>query len=438
MPRFSYHHLEIAGSLGGVRMRALRVLTLGFFGLVAGALGWSAKADDLVIPYACEMDNGAPHLKPASATSYRIIGPKEDLSFTACGSSSDSCEMMMVHKFDIECAGHKVSWARVAASAPEVGVVLPAHLPDDFAPISRFKGRLVLPGFGRTTHLASVERRPLSADSVIETGAVDPGPRAPQWVTVVDPVRGIAGASGAFKVAGVISVLLISLMAGCFFVARRRTPWTFDFAGPAEPAEPDIEGSWTAGKRAYARTAGAFWRNYRNRSSKPEAVERDDTVSKTLAAVHARIVETELLIATLPPDLLLREVLQTELDGLRARAAGFARRSDQLDAKKTSAGLRSVLRDLDRMTRIVNGTVRQEDQQGSASLDPPATVFEAYRVLGLNSDAPPTAVKKVVDALRMSWHPDHARNDADRRQREERIKQVNAAWDLLKEAQAAA
>jgi DnaJ-class molecular chaperone len=96
------------------------------------------------------------------------------------------------------------------------------------------------------------------------------------------------------------------------------------------------------------------------------------------------------------------------------------------------------LRDLDRMTRIVNGTVRQEDQQGSASLDPPATVFEAYRVLGLNSDAPPTAVKKVVDALRMSWHPDHARNDADRRQREERIKQVNAAWYLLKEAQAAA
>jgi len=421
-----------------VRMRALGVLTLGFFCLAAGALGYSAKADDLVIPYACVMDNGAPRLQPASATSYPIIGPREDLPFSACGSSSDSCETMMVHKFAIECAGHKVSWARVAASAHGVGVVLPAHLPDGFAPISRFRGRLVLPGFGRTTHLPNVERRPLSADSVIETGTVEAGPPEPQWVTVVDPVRGIAGASGAFKVAGVISVLLISLMAGCFFVARRRTPWTFDFAGPAGAAEPDADGSWSAGKRSYARTAGGFWRNYRSWSSKPDALERDDTVSKTLAAVHARIVETELLVATLPPDLLLRDVLQTELDALRARAAGFARRSDQLDAKKTSAGLRVILRDLDRMTRIVNGTVRQEDQQGSASLDPPATVFEAYRVLGLNSDAPPTAVKKVVDALRMSWHPDHARNDADRRQREQRIKQVNAAWDLLKGAQAAA
>ena len=54
------------------------------------------------------------------------------------------------------------------------------------------------------------------------------------------------------------------------------------------------------------------------------------------------------------------------------------------------------------------------------------------------AEAPPAAVKKVVDALRMSWHPDHARNEADRRHREERIKQINAAWDILKSAKAAA
>lgn len=420
-------------------MRALGALTLGFFGLAVGVPGWSARADDLVIPYACQMDHGTPRLQPAPATDYRIIGTREDLPFSACGASTDACEMMMVHKFTIECAGHKVSWARVAASAHGVGVALPAHLPDGFAPISRFKGRLVLPGFGRTTHLPHVERRTLSADSVIETGAVERDPQEPRWVTVVDPAGGMmAGTGGAFKVAGVISVLLISLMAGCLLVARRRMPSTFDFAGPAERSEADIERSWTAGRRAYARTAGAFRRSYRNWSSKPEGRRRDDTVSKTLDAVHARIVETELLIATLPYDLLLREVLQTELDGLRARAADFARRSDQLDGKRTSVGLRSILRDLDRMTRIVNGTVRQEDHQGSAALDPPATVFEAYRVLGLNPDAPPTAVKKVVDALRMSWHPDHARNEVDRLQREERIKQVNAAWDLLKGVQVAA
>jgi preprotein translocase subunit Sec63 len=68
----------------------------------------------------------------------------------------------------------------------------------------------------------------------------------------------------------------------------------------------------------------------------------------------------------------------------------------------------------------------------SAEADVPSNIFEAYRVLGLNADAPDAAVKKIVDALRMSWHPDHARNEQDRHYREQRIKQVNAAWDLLK------
>jgi DnaJ-class molecular chaperone len=100
--------------------------------------------------------------------------------------------------------------------------------------------------------------------------------------------------------------------------------------------------------------------------------------------------------------------------------------------------LRAVQRDLDRITRIVYGTARKEEAAAPRPADVPSTVFEAYRILGLNPEAPPAAVKKVVDALRMSWHPDHARSEADRRHREERIKQINAAWDLLKTSQAAA
>jgi hypothetical protein len=40
-------------------------------------------------------------------------------------------------------------------------------------------------------------------------------------------------------------------------------------------------------------------------------------------------------------------------------------------------------------------------------------------------------LKKIVDALRMSWHPDHARDAADRVLREDRIRQINIAWDLI-------
>lgn len=70
----------------------------------------------------------------------------------------------------------------------------------------------------------------------------------------------------------------------------------------------------------------------------------------------------------------------------------------------------------------------------------PQTRVDALRVLGIgvSSDANQTAIKKVVDGLRMSWHPDHADGEDDRRVRELRLKQINAAWELISGARAEA
>lgn len=58
---------------------------------------------------------------------------------------------------------------------------------------------------------------------------------------------------------------------------------------------------------------------------------------------------------------------------------------------------------------------------------------DALRVLGLggSSEANQTAIKKIVDGLRMSWHPDHAEGENDRNIRELRLKQINAAWEIM-------
>jgi hypothetical protein len=64
----------------------------------------------------------------------------------------------------------------------------------------------------------------------------------------------------------------------------------------------------------------------------------------------------------------------------------------------------------------------------------PSTRSEAYQVLGIGvaPSASEAAIKKVVDALRVTWHPDHAKDEADRALRELRSKQINAAWELLR------
>jgi hypothetical protein len=68
----------------------------------------------------------------------------------------------------------------------------------------------------------------------------------------------------------------------------------------------------------------------------------------------------------------------------------------------------------------------------------PQTRADALRVLGIgvSSKANQTAIKKIVDGLRMSWHPDHADGEDDRNIRELRLKQINAAWELISGARA--
>jgi hypothetical protein len=63
----------------------------------------------------------------------------------------------------------------------------------------------------------------------------------------------------------------------------------------------------------------------------------------------------------------------------------------------------------------------------------PRTRSDALRVLGMGvtADANLAAIKKIVDGLRQTWHPDLARDPSEREVREQRMKQINVAWDIL-------
>jgi hypothetical protein len=61
----------------------------------------------------------------------------------------------------------------------------------------------------------------------------------------------------------------------------------------------------------------------------------------------------------------------------------------------------------------------------------PTNCTEALLALGAGPDASDAVLKKIVDGLRQSWHPDLARSAEDRIARERRMVQINVAWDIL-------
>ena len=61
----------------------------------------------------------------------------------------------------------------------------------------------------------------------------------------------------------------------------------------------------------------------------------------------------------------------------------------------------------------------------------PTTREDALALLGLSSGATDAAIRKIVEALRQSWHPDLASDETERAAREERIKAINVAAGIL-------
>jgi hypothetical protein len=79
-----------------------------------------------------------------------------------------------------------------------------------------------------------------------------------------------------------------------------------------------------------------------------------------------------------------------------------------------------------------------DEPQPPADLPMPKTYEEALAVLGASPDAELQAIKKVVDSLRKTWHPDLARSEFDRIHRERRLQRINVAWDVIARRRSAA
>ena len=158
----------------------------------------------------------------------------------------------------------------------------------------------------------------------------------------------------------------------------------------------------------------------------------DLSLGNASKAIEALVQQTEVAARQLKGAGPLREVLQAELNLVRERLANIERlaANGELPPDKSALQFRGLVRELERIRRIVDSALASlSGTKKSTTL--PRTTSEAYEVLGVNAEVSAGVLKKIVDALRMSWHPDHARDADDRMLREDRIRQINIAWDLI-------
>lgn len=404
-------------------------------GMALCAMAWAAAAeaargDDLVMPYACAVRGGAVTLTPAAPMSYVIHGRRDEQAFHDCGAGGDmaTCSTTLVHRFSMSCAGATVTWDQVADAGAQAGAAVPRGLPRGFAPMTQLQARIVLPALARfEPHKDSVSSEVLRADSVVyHRGAASAANGPGTWRTVVKAEMRPDVTGMAFRVAGILSLLLAAFFTLGLYLSRR----------PAAGFEPDFASASRRFAELLARRGRAMIAWLLPKPGSDGQASTEHALLNALSIATVRFAETELSVAALARPLAVRQVLQGELEAVRSRLEIISKGVTRQPRQKSAAQVRIALRELDRIARIAQGAAKDTGQpsapQGAGSFTIPGSLQEAYHILGLNGDAAPGVAKKLVDALRMTWHPDFARDDEDRRVREARMKQINAAWDLIK------
>ncbi len=477
--------------------------------LSLGVAGGAEARERLVMPFACDLEEGHIRLTPAEERSYAIVGKREVATVASCNQPrSSGCRRLMVHRFVISCGGAGLTWMRVAAALRQataepawieqgrLNIVLPvrraaaAHappcterptfalggaqlqrrvaytgdcqerredfehvvMPAGFAPVDELGARIEVAEAGASlpsgldeSKAASFRRVSAEVDEPVVARAdpddiVAPIPGlepydaeidetvAEDWVTVVRTERdygavSAADASPSPPWAWLLALMGLATAAGVFHMRASQSGGGVLLAfGP--------------GLARIAEHIDHRWRTLRSRSAPESFINAG-------AAVKAMLRQTEEVVGQLKGGAPLREVLLSELKLVRQalkNVEAVAREQDEADdmaAARSAAHYRALVRELERIRRIAESAAASlSGTRPSGSV--PRTASEAYAVLGVNPDVSEGVLKKIVDALRMSWHPDHARDDDDRMVREVRMRQINIAWELINGARGAA
>lgn len=468
-------------SLRGIEVRRVYQIPL-LLSLAIAPLAQAAARERVAMPFDCGVERGRVWVAPAAERSYPIIGERDEQIITTCRPpQSGACRTIMVHRFAISCGGSTVSWMRVAGAIRHaaatrawiedgrLNLVLAARgapdaraecfephsrgaslerrvvlardclpwrrraelehvvLPAGFAPVGELGARLLIGPAADETDIAGNEAQ--AAVSHLEGGQIT--------LVKADPNAVLAPSAAARS----FDAALAPTLAADDWITVVRAE---DHHTPSTTVRTAAVAPWawllgalsiaSAALLAHARYAplGALRSLVLGRQINPDLAAIDRNIANAAAAVGALLQQTETATAQLKSAGALREVLQSELGLVRQRLSSLETlvAKGEVAVEKSAPQFRGLVRELGRIRRIVDSAAASlSGARISTAL--PRTTSEAYEVLGVNAEVSAGILKKIVDALRMSWHPDHARDDADRLLREDRIRQINIAWELI-------
>jgi len=457
------------------------LMTAALLLLSSGLSGQAGAAEQIVLPYECSASGGRIQVRPSSDQAYRIYGSRRQEQYRACSEQNpDRCRTFLVHRFTMACGRERAEWPDVYAAIARItdgrafykddgrlyyrmgpreprdsypfpeprraaGIV---EMPEGFAPMAGVDA-IFTPLDPR---VAELEDRNSPAAPRANSGATTPSaadkpsapgvtPRtadgvkmaeAPKHVETKAPESPNVQVAPDPKPARPSDEKPLETSSTSAPAPQSGSPEETS-AGPAPPASPTILNNpaakevETASKTETIVAAAEIAPPPVPGAAEGARVEGWSTTGGSGISFPPIAFAILIAAATL---VILLVILKKQ--SARTVAAGPLRIPVEpvlpgLEPRPTSQAGQSLV-------------LREEPAAPSLSIAPnvaatsqgmPSTREEALALLGLSAGATDAAIRKVIEALRQSWHPDLAASEADRAAREERIKAINVAAGIL-------
>lgn len=438
--------------------------------IVAGGAAHAQSAEQIVLPFECTMAGGTVRATPSSDQAYRILGAREVRPFRACSRQNpDRCRTFEIHRFTMNCGRDRVGWS------------------DFYAAISRATDQRATLEAGRVVYRFG------DRQNRYETGGY-PYPERPRsgGSGVVEFPVGFAPLAGANAIFTPLDPRVAALengVEGRFPQVQseplKEAPLPERKPAPALSAPPVSAPSETAAIAPPPSPAGEAPVETSSTEKAPIPGTPSEPFAPTIlnnpaagqvraaAEAHQRVPDTVVGAVEIPadpaadvapsggtsvlgwegtarmpdlsvPPLMIALAIALATFGILLMILKKQAASPMGPVPAARGSVEPVLPGFSEPASRASSGIGQELVVRDAPASPalagpervanngmPATRGEALETLGLSSDANDAVVRKVLEALRQSWHPDMATGEADRIAREERLKRINVAADIL-------